>query len=257
MKISVRTDYLFERASVSDQIKLAKDAGADAVEFGEMKGYNCSLAAATAAQLNIPFLACGFYDMWKCRLGDDFKQIEKNLLKTVVCAKTLGCKFLLGLTIDDPSRDERHKQQFIENMKPVVEILEKNDLVVLLEPHNTILPNPVFDFSAYFVNTIAMGSELVHRIGSSSVQLLFDVYHAQIMAGNLSETIRAAFPVIAHYHFSGVPGRDEPMKGEVQYKNLAEDILELGYSGYFGLEYFPTYNAQRSLADTITYLKHP
>ena len=60
MKISVRTDYLFQHESVTDQIKFAKDAGADAVEFGEMLGYDCAQAAAVAAQCGIPFLACGF-----------------------------------------------------------------------------------------------------------------------------------------------------------------------------------------------------
>lgn len=255
MKISVRTDYLFEQESVADQIRFAKDAGADAVEFGEMLNYDCAQAAAVAAQCNLPFLACGFYDMWNCRLGDDFAHIEKNLLKTIACAETLGCKFLLGLSIDAPDHNSVQKKRFVENMKPVAEVLEKHGLVALIEPHNTILPNPVFDFSHYFINSNHLGNELVAQIGSPSVRLLFDVYHEQIMTGNLFTTIQASFDSIAHYHFSGVPGRDEPMHGEVQYQNLAQEIEQLGYTGYFGLEYFPTYDAKRSLRDTIAYLK--
>lgn len=255
MKISVRTDYLFERESVTDQIKFAKDAGADAVEFGEMLGYDCRRAAAAAAQCGIPFLACGFYDMWNCRLGDPYEKIEKNLLKTIDCAKTLGCRFLLGLTINSPDRGQRQKAQFVENMKPVAELLERQGLVALIEPHNTRLPNPVFDFSRYFVNTNALGNELVKQIGSSAVQLLFDVYHEQIMTGNLFSTIQNSRSTIAHYHFSGIPGRDEPMHGEVQYQNLAREVLRQGYTGYFGLEYFPTYDAKQSLRDTIAYLR--
>lgn len=255
MKISVRTDYLFEKESVADQIKFAKDAGADAVEFGEMLGYDCAKAAAVAAQCNIPFLACGFYDMWNCRLGDDYEQIKGNLLKTIDCAETLGCKFLLGLSVDSPDRGEKQKEKFVENMKPVAELLEKHNLIALIEPHNTILPNPVFDFSHYFVNSNAMGNELIARIGSPSVQLLFDVYHEQIMTGNLFSTIKSSFSTIAHYHFSGIPNRDEPMHGEVQCQNVAREAERLGYTGYFGLEYFPTYNAIESLRDTIAYFK--
>ena len=255
MKISVRTDYLFEKESVEDQIKFAKEAGADAVEFGEMLDYDCTKAAAVAAQCGIPFLACGFYDMWNCRLGDTYEKIKKNLLKTIDCAETLGCKFLLGLSVDSPDRSEQQKARFVENMKPVAELLEKHNLVALIEPHNTILPNPVFDFSHYFVNTNAMGNQLIAQINSPSVQLLFDVYHEQIMTGNLFAMVEASRSTIAHYHFSGIPGRDEPMHGEVQYQNLAREILRQGYTGYFGLEYFPTYEAKRSLKDTISYLR--
>lgn len=192
MKISVRTDYLFEKESVEDQIKFAKEAGADAVEFGEMLDYDCTKAAAVAAQCGIPFLACGFYDMWNCRLGDTYEKIKKNLLKTIDCAETLGCKFLLGLSVDSPDRSEQQKARFVENMKPVAELLEKHNLVALIEPHNTILPNPVFDFSHYFVNTNAMGNQLIAQINSPSVQLLFDVYHEQIMTGNLFATVEAS-----------------------------------------------------------------
>lgn len=255
MKISVRTDYVFGRESIPDQIRFAKEAGADAIEYGEMLGYDCALAADTAERLDIPFAACGFYDMWNCRLGDDFGRIQANLLKTVECAKILGCRFLLGLTVDSLKREEGQKARFVENMKPVADLLEKNDLVVLIEPHNTILPNPLYDFSHYFVNSCALGAELIQRIGSTSVRLLVDVYHEQITAGNLFTTIQNNFPVISHYHFSGVPGRDEPMHGEVQYQNLARKISDLGYDGYFGLEYFPSCDAKKSLTDTIAYLK--
>ena len=75
------------------------------------------------------------------------------------------------------------------------------------------------------------------------------------MTGNLFATIQRSLNTIAHYHFSGIPGRDEPMHGEVQYQNLAAEIRRLGYDGYFGLEYFPTYDAMQSLRDTIAYLK--
>lgn len=255
MKISVRMDYLFEQESLTDQIQFAKDAGADALEFGEMLGYDCEKAAAEAARLNIPFLACGFYDMWNCRLGDDFPHIEKNLLKTIDCAKTLGCKFLLGLPSDAPDRSEAQKNRFVENMKPVAEVLEKHGMTALIEPHNTLLPNPVYDFSHCLVNCNRLGSELAARIGSPSVKLLFDVYHEQIMTGNLFATIRESSGSIAHYHFSGTPGRDEPMHGEVQFRNLACEIERLGYTGYFGLEYFPTYDGKQSLRDSISYLK--
>ena len=255
MKFSVRTDYLFEKYSLEDQIRLAHECGADAVEFGEMKGYDTKRAAALSQEYGIPHIACGFYDIWNSRLGVDYREIKDNLFRTVEAAHTLGCALLLGLSGDMPDRSEEQKKIFVENMMPVAEVLEKENLTVLIEPHNTVIPNPVFDFSHYFVNDNALGNELADRIGSPAVKILFDVYHEQLAKGNLFENITKGLYNIRHIHFSGVPGRDEPSKGEVNYPNLLKLLAEKGYDGYIGMEYLPGGDPVTSLKDTLAYLR--
>lgn len=254
MKISVRLDYLFENESLENQFRFAREAGVDAVETGQLKGFDCKAASELVFKYDMPFLACGFYDMWNCRLGDRFENIQSNLLKSINCARELGCIYLLGLSDNKLRRTEEERASFIENMKPVAEALEKHDLIVLLEPHNTILPNPVYDFSHYYVNTMALAYDLVKSISSPSVKLLYDVYHEQISVGNLFSSISEYSSEIAHYHLSGVPHRNEPMLGEINNLNIAREAKKMGYNGYFGLEYFPTGDALTSLKSTINYL---
>ena len=254
MKISVRIDYLFEKASIEDQIKMAKDGEAVALETGQLLDFDCRKAAKIAEKNDIPFIACGFYDMWAARIGLPFDEIEFNLKKTIECAKILGSNMLLALTNDNEQRNEAEKKIFIENMKPVVELCEKNNMILVLEPHNTLLKNPVYDFSKYYLNTTSLGYEIIKLLGSSSVKLLFDFYHVQIMEGNILNNIKNNFDNIIHYHISGVPKRDEPWVGELNYKNIISELDLYGYKGYLGLEYCPTYSGQKSLADSIKYL---
>jgi hydroxypyruvate isomerase len=79
----------------------------------------------------------------------------------------------------------------------------------------------------------------VDRVGSPNVKLLFDIYHTQIMEGNLISNIRSNIDRIGHFHVGDVPGRHEPGTGEINYRNVFKAIYELGerYQGYVGLEY--------------------
>jgi hydroxypyruvate isomerase len=79
------------------------------------------------------------------------------------------------------------------------------------------------------------------------VKILYDLYHAQIMDGNLIETIRANVGAIAHFHVGDVPGRHEPGTGEIHYPNVFRAIRDTGYSGFVGMEYVPSKDAATTL----------
>jgi hydroxypyruvate isomerase len=79
------------------------------------------------------------------------------------------------------------------------------------------------------------------RVNSARVKILFDIYHAQIMDGNIVANIKSAFPLIGHFHTGGVPGRNElDDTQELNYKFILKTIADLGYSGYVAHEYDPT-----------------
>ena len=123
-------------------------------------------------------------------------------------------------------------------------IAEKKDFVLLLEPLNTRV-----DHAGYFVNSSAMGAEIVRSINSPNLRLLFDVYHMQIMEGDLTARIGENVDVIGHFHSAAVPGRGEHDKSEVYYPFVLQRIAALGYDGCFGLEYFP---AMSNHSDSLT-----
>ncbi len=82
--------------------------------------------------------------------------------------------------------------------------------------------------------------EMVRRTDSQHVKLLFDIYHVQVMQGNLIQRIRDSFQYVGQYHFADVPGRHEPGTGEVNYRNVFRAIYDLNYDGFITAEYHPT-----------------
>ena len=80
---------------------------------------------------------------------------------------------------------------------------------------------------------------MLDEVGSPALKIMFDCYHLQILQGDLLRTFRDVRPQVGHIQFAGVPNRDEPDCGEVDYRWLLQAILEAGYDGYFGAEYRP------------------
>jgi hydroxypyruvate isomerase len=134
-------------------------------------------------------------------------------------------------------------------LREAVPILEKNGITAVIEVLNTYV-----DHAGYFLYYIRDGVELVDRVGSPNVKILFDIYHTQIMEGNLINNIRAHIDRIGHFHVGDVPGRHEPGTGEINYRNVFKAIYELGdrYPGYVALEYGHVAPLEENLRDVRT-----
>jgi hydroxypyruvate isomerase len=102
------------------------------------------------------------------------------------------------------------------------------------------LLNSTVDHPDYFLNTVEDGVDLIRRVGDPHVKLLFDIYHVQVMQGNVIQRIRDSFAEVGQYHFADVPGRHEPGTGELNFRNVFRAIYDLGYKGYITAEYHPT-----------------
>ena len=104
------------------------------------------------------------------------------------------------------------------------------------------LLNSKVDHKDYQCDHTAWGAKLCERIGSENFKLLYDIYHMQIMEGDVIHTIRDYKQYIAHYHTGGVPGRNEINNSqELNYPAIMKAILETGYNGYVAQEFIPTY----------------
>ena len=131
----------------------------------------------------------------------------------------------------------------IDSLKAAGDLAAAADVCLVLEPLNSLV-----DHQGYFLDQPDVAAALVREVGHPNVGLLFDVYHMQIMRGNVIEMIRANLDVIRHFHSAGVPGRHELDTGELDYPRIIQAIAEMGYSGCFGLEYFPAEDSTESLA---------
>jgi len=151
-------------------------------------------------------------------------------------AGQIGCT--MGITLSgtvDPQLSRAEMRANLERaLAEAAAIAEQADFTLLLEPLNTLVDHP-----GYYLDGAAEGAEIVRAVGSRCLKLLYDVYHMQIMEGKVIATIERNIDVIGHFHSAGVPGRAELFDTELNYPAILNRIDRLGYTGCFGLEYFP------------------
>jgi hydroxypyruvate isomerase len=127
---------------------------------------------------------------------------------------------------------------------------ERADVTLLLEPLNTRVDHP-----GYYLDSSAEAMEIVRSLNNRHLKVLYDIYHMQIMEGNILATIEANISWIGHFHAAGVPGRGELFGCELDYPSIVAKIDSLGYDGAFGLEYFPKWaDHGESLRKTLEHL---
>jgi hydroxypyruvate isomerase len=118
---------------------------------------------------------------------------------------------------------------------------EEKGVNLCVEIFNDKYQNPALGRVDQACNHLAWVVDVVQRASSPRVRVLFDIYHVQIMEGNVVENMKAIFPLIAHFHTAGVPGRHEPDENqELNYPFILKTIADLGYKGYVAHEYDPT-----------------
>ena len=123
----------------------------------------------------------------------------------------------------------------ITGFKRVTPLAEQHGVTLCLE-----LLNSKVDHTDYHADHTAWGVQVVQGVGSPRLKLLYDIYHMQIMEGDVIATIRANYPHIAHFHTGGVPGRNEiDDTQELNYRRVMQVIADLGFTGYVAQEFVP------------------
>jgi hydroxypyruvate isomerase len=141
---------------------------------------------------------------------------------------------VLAGRMPDGANRERHRQTYVHNLGAAVQRAAPVGRELLIEPIN---PR---DIPGFFLNSQKEAHELREEIGSPHLKVQMDFYHAQIVGGDLATTFRTHAGGIGHIQVAGVPERNEPDRGEVNYGYLFDLIDELGYAGWIGCEYRPS-----------------
>ena len=140
--------------------------------------------------------------------------------------------------------DDEGLENCVTGLKRIAGYAESKGVTVCLE-----LLNSKVDHKDYMADRTAWGVRVVRAVGSERVKLLYDIYHMQIMEGDVIRTIRENHPYIAHYHTGGVPGRHEiDQSQELNYPAVIRAIVETGYQGFIGQEFVPERDPLTSLA---------
>ncbi|KAL7891109.1 hypothetical protein AOLI_G00005850 [Acnodon oligacanthus] len=176
----------------------------------------------------------------------DFRQ---GLALAINFAKTLDCKRIHLMAGRVPAGLQRSailvdmEATFVQNLRYAADVLAKEGILGLIEPINTRVTDP-----QYFLDSPHQAAEILQKVDRPNIKLQMDVYHWQIMDGNLTQNIQKYFPLIGHVQIAQVPDRHEPdSPGEVNFPYLFNLLEKLGYQGYVGCEYRPMGSTEAGL----------
>ncbi len=268
LKLDLCIEPFFLGTDTSEKIRKVKNLGIEAVEFWfwdhEFDGNNLiprkkniDEISAVCKDLNITITDLvvnspdGLIGGFLTKPEDRNKYIER-LKETIDVAHKLNCRKLITCTGNEIA-DKTFDQQFesvTNTLARAAEIANKEGITLVLEALNSHVDHP-----GYFLTSSKIGFDIVQTVNSPGLKLLFDVYHMQIMEGNLIASIKENISLIGHFHSAGVPGRNEVYLGEINYSSVINAINDTGYDGYFGLEYWPKEPEEISLSKTLEYFR--
>jgi len=241
-KFCANLSMLFTELDFLDRFEAAADAGFAGVEFLFPYDFDkLELAdrlkqnGLVQALHNMPPGDWDAGDRGIAIFSDRVSEFRDNVGKAIDYAKALGCERLhcmAGIAPEDADPDVL-EATFVGNLRFAATALEAEGIKCLIEPINTR------DVPGYFLNHSHQASDIIAKVGSDNLFIQYDIYHMQIMEGDLSATIAARLDQIAHMQFADTPGRHEPGTGEINYPFLFSEIDRLGYDGWIGCEYRP------------------
>ena len=250
-KFAANLSFLFTESPFPERFQKAADAGFHGVEYlfpyaWPAAEIACWLAAAGLEQVlfNLPAgdwaagergLAC-----LPQRQGEFAESVERALHYAVrLDCPRVHC--LAGLCPVGYAEAEL-EATYIANLRHAADRLASIGATVMIEPINSRV-----DMPGYWLDDMAKAFRLLEAVDRSNVKLQYDVYHAQIIAGDLVRTLSAHIERIGHIQIADNPGRHEPGTGEINYPFLFEHLDRLRYAGWVGCEYHPSTTTAASL----------
>ena len=163
------------------------------------------------------------------------KEFNEGVDRAIDYATALGCSQLNCLAGMPPAGADPAdvRATFVGNLQRAASKLKTAGMRLLIEPINTR------DIPNFFLSHTAQAIEIIRAVGSDNLFLQYNVYHMQIMEGDLTKPIERQLPQIAHMQVADPPLRNEPGSGEINFTNLFRAIDKLGYTGWIGCEYKP------------------
>lgn len=248
-RLAANLSMLFTEAPLLERFDLAAQAGFTGVEMQFPYGHPVAAIAERreAAQLDMVMfnLPAGDFAAGErgiaCLPGreDEFRQGVEQALDY---ARVLGVRQLNCLAgIAPPSGHRAVRETLLANLHHAAQRLAEHGITLLIEALNT------FEFPGFYISRTRQALELMAEVGLPNVKLQYDLYHMQLMEGNLAATLARHLPRIGHIQIANPPGRHEPGEGELNFDFLLEHLDRLGYAGWVGCEYRPSKGSAASL----------
>jgi len=163
------------------------------------------------------------------------EEFRAGVARAIEYARALGTPSIHAMAGLLPSGADRkrHREVFVANLRHAAKALAGEGRTLLIEPINSR------DIPGYFLNTQAEAHAIREEVDQSNLMVQMDFYHAQIVEGDLSVTLRKHISHVGHVQIASVPDRHEPDEGEIDYRHIFRLLDEQGYPGWVGCEYRP------------------
>lgn len=158
-------------------------------------------------------------------------EYEKAVTAALDCAVAFGCTRVFSMA--GLKHHGADRATYVKNLKTAARMARPADVDVIIEPINTR------DIPGYFLSTTGEARSIIHEVGEPNVGLQFDLYHRQVMEGDVAKAIDEFGHLARHYQIASPPDRGEPDDGELNYTYLFRKIDESGFKGWVGCEYKP------------------
>ncbi len=249
-RFSANLSMLFTEVDFLDRFRKAARAGFKAVEYlfpyaWDKELLREKLEAEGLVQVlhNLP---AGNWEQGErgiaCIPGREL-EFQEGVGRAIEYARALGCwqlNCLVGLRpANEPA--EKLRETLVRNLRFAAEALGRENIRLLVEPLNSQ------DIPGFYLVHTRDALELIQEVGHPNIFLQYDVYHMQVMEGNLIRTISSNIDRIAHIQIADNPGRHEPGTGEINFPNLFRAIEASGYGGWIGCEYKPARTTEEGL----------
>ena len=250
-KFAANLSFLFTESPFPERFQKAAAAGFRGVEYlfpyawsaTELAGW---LASAGLEQVlfNLPAGDWAAGERGLACLPHRQDEFAESVERALHYATLLDCPRLHCLAGLRPAgyMEAELEATYIANLRYAADRLACIGATVMIEPINSRV-----DMPAYWLDDMAKAFRVLEAVDRSNVKLQYDVYHAQIMAGDLTRTLSANIQRIGHIQIADNPGRHEPGTGEINYPFLFDQLDRLGYTGWVGCEYHPLTTTAASL----------
>ena len=241
-RFAANLSMLFTEVDFLDRFAAAADAGFGGVEYLFPYDYPVEeiKARLDANRLEQVLFNLPAGDWAKGERGiachpDRVDEFRAGVDKAIAYAKVLGNRQINCLAGIRPQCHDcaTIEKTFVDNLKYAAEKLEAAGIRLVMEAINTR------DIPGFYLNNTRQALDIREKVGSDNLYLQYDIYHMQIMEGDLARTLADQLAAINHVQLADNPGRHEPGTGEINYRFLFEHLDRIGYQGWIGCEYKP------------------
>lgn len=242
MRLCVAIPCFFKNMDFCDALRRVAALGYDAAETYNWKGLDLDAVRDTLAETGVTLFSMCTTEF---RMNDPAYRAAwlSGLEESCQAANRLGTGRLISqVGMDTGAPREAQHDAIVQTLLEARPILDEYGVTVMIEPLNTYV-----DHKGYYLWSSAEAFDIVRKVAHPHVKVVYDIYHQQIMEGNIIPNVTANLDCIAHLHSAGHPGRNELQLGENDYRVIIDAIDRAGYTGAMGLEYKPLLPPEESL----------